>query len=143
MNTQQQIEAIDRYFPEFEIQRHCRIGKDVFSWHFRCINSIDEFDEVFDSPVEALAHFTQTQVEVVDAALCPESDDEEVSTKTVVPVRLAQHGDDMLMSRSQAKRLLARVDRFKTVLFDFTGVEQSGRRLRMKCFESLQNSIQK
>jgi anti-sigma regulatory factor (Ser/Thr protein kinase) len=47
-------------------------------------------------------------------------------TKTVVPVRLAQYGDDKLISRSQAKRLLARVDRFKTVLFDFKAVETVG-----------------
>jgi len=47
-------------------------------------------------------------------------------TKTVVPVRLAQYGDDKLVSRSQAKRLVARVDRFKTVLFDFKAVESIG-----------------
>jgi hypothetical protein len=47
-------------------------------------------------------------------------------TKTVVPVRLAQYGDDKLVSRSQAKRLLARVDRFKTVIFDFESVDSVG-----------------
>jgi anti-sigma regulatory factor (Ser/Thr protein kinase) len=47
-------------------------------------------------------------------------------TKTVVPVRLAQYGEDKLVSRSQAKRLLARVDRFRTVLFDFNAVETIG-----------------
>ncbi len=47
-------------------------------------------------------------------------------TKTVVPVRLAQYGDDKLVSRSQAKRLLARVDRFRTVIFDFHGVDNIG-----------------
>lgn len=47
-------------------------------------------------------------------------------TKTVVPVRLAQYGEDKLISRSQAKRLLARVDRFRSVWFDFDGVESIG-----------------
>ncbi|HOB62617.1 MAG TPA: DUF4325 domain-containing protein [Candidatus Competibacteraceae bacterium] len=47
-------------------------------------------------------------------------------TKTVVPVKLAQYGDEYLVSRSQAKRLLSRIDRFKTVLFDFHGVEAIG-----------------
>jgi anti-sigma regulatory factor (Ser/Thr protein kinase) len=47
-------------------------------------------------------------------------------TKTVVPVRLAQYGEDKLVSRSQAKRLLARVDRFKTVIFDFEAVDSVG-----------------
>ena len=46
--------------------------------------------------------------------------------KTVVPVSLAQYGNDKLISRSQAKRLLARVALFKVVIFDFTGVESIG-----------------
>lgn len=46
--------------------------------------------------------------------------------KTVVPVKLAQYGNDMLVSRSQAKRLLARVDMFKVVLLDFRGVDAIG-----------------
>lgn len=47
-------------------------------------------------------------------------------TKTVVPVELARYGDDNLISRSQAKRLLARVELFKTVMFDFKGVPTIG-----------------
>jgi hypothetical protein len=47
-------------------------------------------------------------------------------TKTVVPVRLAQYGDDKLISRSQAKRLLSRVELFKTVLLNFAEVEGIG-----------------
>lgn len=47
-------------------------------------------------------------------------------TKTVVPVRLAQYGNDKLVSRSQAKRVLARVELFKTVMFDFTDVPTIG-----------------
>jgi hypothetical protein len=47
-------------------------------------------------------------------------------TKTVVPVKMAQYGDDSLISRSQAKRLLARLDKFKTVIFDFDSVESIG-----------------
>jgi anti-sigma regulatory factor (Ser/Thr protein kinase) len=54
------------------------------------------------------------------------SDDDYGFTKTVVPVRLAQYGDDKLVSRSQAKRLLARVEKFKTVIFDFDEVDNIG-----------------
>ena len=46
--------------------------------------------------------------------------------KTIIPVRLARYGNELLMSRSQAKRLLARVDKFKTVIFDFSEVEAVG-----------------
>lgn len=54
------------------------------------------------------------------------SDDNYGFTKTVVPVRLAQYGNEHLVSRSQAKRLLIRIERFKTVLFDFRDVEAIG-----------------
>ena len=47
-------------------------------------------------------------------------------SKTVVPVNLVQYGDEALISRSQAKRLLTRFDRFKKVILDFNGVEQIG-----------------
>ncbi len=47
-------------------------------------------------------------------------------TKTVVPVRLAQYGNDKLISRSQAKRVLARIELFKVAVFDFKGVETIG-----------------
>lgn len=47
-------------------------------------------------------------------------------TKTVVPVKLARYGNENLVSRSQAKRLLARVELFKTVVFDFAGVADVG-----------------
>jgi len=54
------------------------------------------------------------------------SDDEYGFTKTVVPVKLMRYGDDNLVSRSQAKRLLARFDRFRTVVLDFSGVATLG-----------------
>ena len=47
-------------------------------------------------------------------------------TKTIVPVRLAQYEREKLISRSQAKRVLARVENFKTVVFDFRGVDMIG-----------------
>jgi biotin operon repressor len=46
--------------------------------------------------------------------------------KTVVPVKLARYGNENLISRSQAKRLLARVELFKIVVFDFQDVPVIG-----------------
>lgn len=46
--------------------------------------------------------------------------------KTVVPVQLAKYGADELISRSQAKRVLARVELFRSVVFDFHGVDMIG-----------------
>ncbi len=46
--------------------------------------------------------------------------------RTVVPVKLMQYGDDRLVSRSQAKRLMNRFDRFQTVVLNFEGVPSVG-----------------
>lgn len=59
--------------------------------------------------------------------------------KTVVPVDLAQYGDDKLVSRSQAKRLLARVELFKTVMLDFTGVATVGQAFADEIFRVFAN----
>ncbi len=59
--------------------------------------------------------------------------------KTVVPVRLAQYGDEQLVSRSQAKRLLARVDKFKVVIFDFSEVEAIGQAFADEVFRVFPN----
>jgi len=48
-------------------------------------------------------------------------------SKTVVPIRLALYEGDQLVSRSQAKRIMNRVERFKNVMLDFEGVESVGR----------------
>jgi hypothetical protein len=39
---------------------------------------------------------------------------------------LARYGDENLVSRSQAKRLLLRFERFKEILLDFIGVQSIG-----------------
>lgn len=52
--------------------------------------------------------------------------DEYRFSKTHVPLDLATFGDESLVSRSSAKRVLARVDRFDEVLLDFAGVKNVG-----------------
>jgi anti-sigma regulatory factor (Ser/Thr protein kinase)/virulence-associated protein VapD len=47
-------------------------------------------------------------------------------TKTHLPVSLVKYGDEKLVSRSQAKRLLARFDKFKEVFLDFKGISSIG-----------------
>jgi DNA-binding MarR family transcriptional regulator len=46
--------------------------------------------------------------------------------KTVVPLRLAQVEGEMLVSRSQAKRVANRFERFKQVELDFAGIDEVG-----------------
>jgi hypothetical protein len=58
--------------------------------------------------------------------------------KTVVPVKLMQYGDDQLVSRSQAKRLMSRFDRFKTVVLDFQDVPSIGQAFADEVFRVFQ-----
>ena len=48
--------------------------------------------------------------------------------KTAVPVKLVEFGNDnpLFISRSQAKRLLARFEEFKTIILDFSDIEMIG-----------------
>jgi hypothetical protein len=62
--------------------------------------------------------------------------------KTVVPVKLTQYGNDKLISRSQAKRVVARLELFKTVLFDFAGVPTIGQAFADQIFRVSQTNIQ-
>lgn len=47
-------------------------------------------------------------------------------TKTHVPIKLAKYRGEQLVSRSQAKRLLVRFNRFREVMLDFKGIESIG-----------------
>jgi anti-sigma regulatory factor (Ser/Thr protein kinase) len=46
--------------------------------------------------------------------------------RTHVPIALGKYPDEQLISRSQAKRILARFDQFEEVLLDFDGVQEIG-----------------
>jgi hypothetical protein len=69
-------------------------------------------------------HTHRTTQEIFDKYASSEED--YGFTKTVVPMKLAQYGNDKLISRSQAKRVVSRLEVFKTVLFDFKGVPTIG-----------------
>lgn len=59
--------------------------------------------------------------------------------KTIVPVRLAQVGHENLVSRSQAKRLMQRVDQFLHVVLDFGGVGTIGQAFADEIFRVFAN----
>ncbi|MBL3588489.1 MAG: DUF4325 domain-containing protein [gamma proteobacterium endosymbiont of Lamellibrachia anaximandri] len=67
------------------------------------------------------------------------ADDDVAFTKTVLPVSLLRHGTENLVSRSQAKRLLARVEKFRTVVLDFKDVETIGQAFADEVFRVFVN----
>jgi anti-sigma regulatory factor (Ser/Thr protein kinase) len=54
------------------------------------------------------------------------ADDDFGFSRTHVPVTLARYGDENLVSRSQAKRLLSRFERFREIILDFKDVSTIG-----------------
>lgn len=53
-------------------------------------------------------------------------EDDNRFSKTHVPVKLMQYGSDNLVSRSQARRVLARFELFDEIILDFSGVQMIG-----------------
>ena len=66
-------------------------------------------------------------------------EDEIGFSKTHVPVFLAQYGDENLVSRSQAKRLLARFEKFEEIVLDFEKVETIGQAFADEIFRVFQS----
>jgi len=96
-------------------------------------DDFDLFDEVQDD-FKALSTFVfmsidlntdRTDKEIFDQYSGTE-DEDFAFNKTIIPVRLAKIDQEQLVSRSQAKRLLSRIENFKYVSFDFDGVEKVG-----------------
>lgn len=77
----------------------------------------------------------RTTTAIFDQFAAPE---EFTFARTIVPVRLAQHEGEKLVSRSQAKRLTMRFERFQTVVLDFAGVEEIGQAFADEVFRVFQ-----
>lgn len=100
---------------------------------------LDDADEAGGTRVEMQVSLdsVRTAKDVIDQY---SSGPEDYSfAKTVVPVKLAKVGDENLVSRSQAKRLLQRVDRFRCVVLDFAEVPGIGQAFADEIFRVFAN----
>lgn len=75
--------------------------------------------------------------EIFDAYTDPE---EFTFDRTVVPLRLAQYEGEELVSRSQAKRVANRFERFKRVELDFSGIHDIGQAFADELFRVFANA---
>lgn len=84
-----------------------------------------------------LAHDTERSLRALfDQFAAPDSYS---FNKTIVPVRLAKIGAESLVSRSQAHRLMARVDKFEIVILDFAEVDSIGQAFADEIFRVFQS----
>lgn len=62
-------------------------------------------------------------------------------SKTIVPVRLLEYGDEkpLVVSRSQAKRLMVRFERFQNIILDFSGIDEIGQGFADELFRVFAN----
>ena len=60
--------------------------------------------------------------------------------KTCIPVKLMEYEGELLLSRSQAKRLITRFDKFLEVVLDFQGVTEIGQAFADEVFRVFKNA---
>ncbi|MEI7868949.1 MAG: DUF4325 domain-containing protein [Candidatus Methylumidiphilus sp.] len=127
-----------RAFDEFTIMSGGVLFNHVFGKDEDWIHEIG-FNAVLGTSVHMSLniHADRTLKSVFDQFT---SGDDFAFSKTIVPVELAQYGNEALMSRSQAKRVLNRIEKFKTVMFDFARVETVGQAFADEIFRVFANS---
>jgi hypothetical protein len=86
--------------------------------------------------MEINAMTNRTTQQVFDAYT---SKDDYGFSKTIVPVFLTTYGDENLISRSQAKRLLTRFEKFKEIILDFSKVDSIGQAFADEIFRVFHN----
>jgi len=115
----------------------------IFSHHHE--NEYDYMDDN-DTPIspkgttvfmDISLNSTRTAKEVFDEFSGSEDEDYQFN-KTLIPVNMARIDKENLVSRSQAKRLLVRIENFKYVFFDFENVETIGQAFADEIFRVYQ-----
>lgn len=124
-HTGEGIFFTSRAFDEFEIEsRGIKFSHDDnFEFDFILESSITE-DKVGTAVYMLIKRDSERDIKTIfDDFAAP---DEYQFNRTVIPMRLAQYGNEKLISRSQAKRVLVRIEKFQYVVFDFEGVSAIG-----------------
>lgn len=128
-----------RMFDEFSIYSgnlfYNRIRQDDDDW---CVEARDLTELVSGTWVEMTisTNASWTTRDIFDRY----QDDPVGFRRTHVPIALGKYPGEQLVSRSQAKRVLARVDRFSEVLLDFHGVQDIGPAFADEIFRVFRNA---
>lgn len=128
-----------RMFDDFSIYSgslfYNRIRQEDDDW---CIEARDVADPVKGTGVEMTiaTNASWTTRDIFDKY----QDDPVGFSRTHVPIALGKYPGEQLVSRSQAKRVLARADRFSEVLLDFQGVQDIGPAFADEIFRVFRNS---
>lgn len=128
-----------RMFDEFGIYsgnlHYNRLRQEDDDW---CVEARDLVELVSGTRVEMTiaTNASWTTRDIFDRY----QDDPVGFTRTHVPIALGKYPGEQLVSRSQAKRVLSRVDRFSEVLLDFQGVQDIGPAFADEIFRVFRNA---
>jgi len=141
-HTGEGIFFTSRMFDEFEIESKGLnyAHYDSNNYDFLSDSSIS-MEETGTMVVMVININSQRLIKDVFDNFTESREDEESSqfNKTVIPVKLAQYGNEKLVSRSQAKRLLTRIEKFQNVIFDFEDVSMVGQAFADEIFRVYAN----
>ncbi len=141
-HTGEGIFFTSRMFDEFEIESK-GLNYSHYDWN--------SFDFLFDSPhdIEQMGTMVVMVINISTERLIKNVFDEYTENskgegtsqfnKTVIPVKLALYGNEKLVSRSQAKRLLTRIEKFQHVIFDFEDITTVGQAFADEIFRVYAN----
>ena len=123
-HTGEGIFFTSRMFDEFTINSGTMLFKRFNKRDDEWLIDVQEHQPVAGTMIIMMIHpqAGHTTKEVFDKF----SDDEYGFSRTHVPIQVALYEGEKLISRSQARRILARVERFNEVLLDFRGVTEIG-----------------
>ena len=99
-----------------------RINKESDDW----LIEVEDRNQTKGTFVSMEIHTTSHQTMSGVFAKATSGEIEHGFSRTHVPVKLARYGTEQLVSRSQARRVLARFDRFEEVSLDFRDVNEIG-----------------
>lgn len=128
-----------RIFDEFEIQSKGLLFNHNVNDDYDFLVDVEMLMENIGSHVMMMINraTTRTTTEVFDEFTA--NPEEPRFSKTIIPVALAIYKNEFLVSRSQAKRVLNRVDRFEEVILDFENVDTIGQAFADEVFRVYKN----
>ena len=99
-----------------------RINKENDDW----LIEVEDRNQTEGTFITMKIHTTASQTTLGVFAKATLGELEHDFSRTHVPVKLARYGTEQLVSRSQARRILTRFERFKEVLLNFKDVNEIG-----------------
>ena len=119
--TSKMFDAFVIWSYEMEFSHYENRPLDVFTDRHEFENDSNGTSVLMQIPLNSMSSSFEVFQRFTDT-----DDDNLAFNKTIIPVAMARFGHENLVSRSQARRLLSRLENFQFVIFDFADVPTVG-----------------